>query len=351
MQIPRGSNGGFAVQARINGIAAAMVVDTGSTSVVLTYETAKAVGLPIELLEYNVDVQTASGQTKAARLWLDRMAIGKLVERAVPALVVPRGQMKTNLLGMSFLDRLDSFEVRSDSSDAARLPGAGCFTQRSTQFDPQLVREPWPMPRIEAKRNYLQGFPWLDAHHFHREAPPDQQDAGRSLMLEVDAAGSGYDPSATFGPSTTFGLERESENSVGSRGDPFAVSASPAPLGTRSTLAGGLTSASRRRSAGGAGLAARHFSRRSADCAVQEAGCPCHPGPGNALSSASAGSRLVPQPSRAEQRWLRRASLVRYLDTRPARTFLLHQVEEYCGVMRMQAHASMRCGSPSRSIA
>ena len=114
VQIPRGSNGGFAVQARINGIAAAMVVDTGATSVVLTYETAKAVGLPLELLEYNVDVQTASGQTKAARLWLDRMAIGKLVERSVPALVVPRGQMKTNLLGMSFLDRLDGFEVRAD---------------------------------------------------------------------------------------------------------------------------------------------------------------------------------------------------------------------------------------------
>jgi clan AA aspartic protease (TIGR02281 family) len=80
----------------------------------LTYETAKAVGLPLELLEYNVDVQTASGQTKAARLWLDRMTIGKLVERTVPALVVPRGQLKTNLLGMSFLDRLDSFEVRAD---------------------------------------------------------------------------------------------------------------------------------------------------------------------------------------------------------------------------------------------
>lgn len=113
-QIPRGSNGGFAVQARINGIAAMMVVDTGATSVVLTYETAKAVGLPLELLEYNVNVQTASGQTKAARLWLDRMTIGKLVERTVPALVVPRGQLKTNLLGMSFLDRLDSFEVRAD---------------------------------------------------------------------------------------------------------------------------------------------------------------------------------------------------------------------------------------------
>ena len=114
VQIPRGSNGEFAVQARINGIAAAMVVDTGATSVVLTYETAKAVGLPLELLEYNVDVQTAGGHTKAARLWLDRMTIGKLVERSVPALVVPRGQMKANLLGMSFLDRLESFEVRAD---------------------------------------------------------------------------------------------------------------------------------------------------------------------------------------------------------------------------------------------
>ena len=42
------------------------------------------------------------------------LAIGKLVERSVPALVVPRGQMKTNLLGMSFLNRLESWEVRGD---------------------------------------------------------------------------------------------------------------------------------------------------------------------------------------------------------------------------------------------
>jgi aspartyl protease family protein len=91
-----------------------MVVDTGASSVVLTYETAKAAGLPLELLDYNVDVETASGHTRAAKLTLDRLAIGKLVERSVPALVVPHGQMKTNLLGMSFLDRLQSWEVRSD---------------------------------------------------------------------------------------------------------------------------------------------------------------------------------------------------------------------------------------------
>ena len=114
VQITRAQTGEFALQAKINGTIAPMVIDTGATSVVLTYETAKAAGLPLELLDYDVDVETAGGHTKAARLTLDRLAIGKLVERSVPALVVPRGQMKTNLLGMSFLDRLESWEVRAD---------------------------------------------------------------------------------------------------------------------------------------------------------------------------------------------------------------------------------------------
>jgi aspartyl protease family protein len=115
VHIARGQGGEFALQARINGVSAPMVIDTGATSVVLTYETAKAAGLPLELLEYDVDLETAGGHTKAARLTLDRLAIGKLVERSVPALVVPHGQMKINLLGMSFLDRLQSWEVRPDS--------------------------------------------------------------------------------------------------------------------------------------------------------------------------------------------------------------------------------------------
>ena len=114
VQIPRGQAGEFALHAKINGVKAPMLIDTGATSVVLTWETAKAAGLPLELLEYDVDVETAGGHTRAARLTLDRLAVGKLVERSVPALVVPRGQMKVNLLGMSFMDRLESWEVRAD---------------------------------------------------------------------------------------------------------------------------------------------------------------------------------------------------------------------------------------------
>jgi clan AA aspartic protease (TIGR02281 family) len=114
VEITRSDSGDFALRAKVNGVSAPMVIDTGATSVVLTYETAKAAGLPLELLDYNVDVETAGGRVRAARLTLDRLAIGKLVERSVPALVVPRGQMKSNLLGMSFLNRLESWEVRAD---------------------------------------------------------------------------------------------------------------------------------------------------------------------------------------------------------------------------------------------
>lgn len=114
VEIQRRDSGEFKLRAKVNGATAAMVIDTGATSVVLTYETAKAAGLPIELLDYNVDVETASGRTRAARLTIDNLAVGSLVEHAVPALVVPKGQLKTNLLGMSFLNRLESWEVRAD---------------------------------------------------------------------------------------------------------------------------------------------------------------------------------------------------------------------------------------------
>ena len=114
VDIPRKNGGEFAVRAKINNIHAPMLVDTGATSVVLTYETAKAIGLPLEMLDYNVELETASGRTRAARLTLDRIAVGKVVERSIPALVVPRGQAKNNLLGLSFLDRLESWEVRND---------------------------------------------------------------------------------------------------------------------------------------------------------------------------------------------------------------------------------------------
>lgn len=114
VEIVRGRAGDFAIGAHINGTLIPMVLDTGATSVVLTQEAARAAGLPIEILNYSVNIDTANGRTKAAAVTLDRLAVGSLIERGVPALVVQHGQLKNNLLGMSFLNRLQSWEVRGD---------------------------------------------------------------------------------------------------------------------------------------------------------------------------------------------------------------------------------------------
>ena len=84
VQVVRGSGGDFAVAAHINGAKVPMVLDTGASSVVLTQEAAKAAGLPIEVLNYSVNVDTANGRTRAAAVTLDRLAVGGLTERAVP---------------------------------------------------------------------------------------------------------------------------------------------------------------------------------------------------------------------------------------------------------------------------
>ncbi len=114
--VARTSGGDFAINATINGARVAMILDTGASSVVLTHEDAKAAGLPLELFDsrYTVKIDTANGATRVAPVRLDRIAVGNLVEQSVDALVAQPGQLKTSLLGMSFLNRLQSWEVRGD---------------------------------------------------------------------------------------------------------------------------------------------------------------------------------------------------------------------------------------------
>jgi aspartyl protease family protein len=114
VEVARTSEGDFDITAQINGTRVAMVLDTGASSVVLTHADAKAAGLPLDLLDYSVNIDTANGRTHAAPVTLDRVTIGGLEERSVDALVVQPGQLRTSLLGMSFLNRLQSWQVSGD---------------------------------------------------------------------------------------------------------------------------------------------------------------------------------------------------------------------------------------------
>ena len=114
VEVARTGAGDFAIAADVNGARVHMVLDTGASSVVLTQEDAKAAGLPIALLDYTVSIDTANGRTRAAPVTLDHIAVGSLEEKSVDALVVQPGQLKTSLLGMSFLNRLQSWQVNGD---------------------------------------------------------------------------------------------------------------------------------------------------------------------------------------------------------------------------------------------
>jgi aspartyl protease family protein len=110
--ISRGLDGSFTIRGRIDENEARFIFDTGASLVVLTAETAAAVGLRPSAGAYTVPVFTANGATMAAAITIDRLTVGSIVERRVRALVARPGALRENLLGMSFLERLTSYEVR-----------------------------------------------------------------------------------------------------------------------------------------------------------------------------------------------------------------------------------------------
>jgi aspartyl protease family protein len=114
VEFARSHSGDFPVSTQVNGARVAMILDTGASTVVLTNEAARAAGLPLEMVKYNVNVETANGRTLAAPVTLERVVVGGIAERSIPALIAQPGQLKTSLLGMSFLNRLQGWEVHGD---------------------------------------------------------------------------------------------------------------------------------------------------------------------------------------------------------------------------------------------
>jgi aspartyl protease family protein len=105
--------GHFEATFEINGRPIEALIDTGATLVVLRYEDAQQTGVSPRAQDFNVPVQTANGRAKVALVNLDRISIGSIQVRDVKAAVAERGALQTNLLGMSFLQRLKGYEFNS----------------------------------------------------------------------------------------------------------------------------------------------------------------------------------------------------------------------------------------------
>ena len=87
-----------------------MLVDTGASFVSLTREDARAAGIAPGELIYSHRVSTANGAARMARVMLREIRIGQLSIYDVPAAVLEN--LNSSLLGMSFLTRLQGYEMR-----------------------------------------------------------------------------------------------------------------------------------------------------------------------------------------------------------------------------------------------
>jgi aspartyl protease family protein len=111
VEIAAANDGHFYVDAEINFRPVHLMVDTGATVVALRQSDAEAAGIRLQRGDFTNPVQTANGTTMAAQTLLDSIVVEDVEVRNIRALVIPDDQLSISLLGGSFLNGLQRFEV------------------------------------------------------------------------------------------------------------------------------------------------------------------------------------------------------------------------------------------------
>ncbi|MGH9914792.1 MAG: retropepsin-like aspartic protease family protein [Pyrinomonadaceae bacterium] len=112
--LAKAESGHFEVNGSVNNTSIGFMVDTGASSIVLSYDDARRAGLNPDKLSYRTPIMTANGSTTAAIVTLDEIRIGAITRRNIRAMVAQDGRMDGSLLGMNFLNTLNGFSVRGD---------------------------------------------------------------------------------------------------------------------------------------------------------------------------------------------------------------------------------------------
>ena len=106
--------GHFEASVDIDGVTVPMLVDTGASTVALSYEDAMRIGINPDTLQFTRTIMTANGRATAAGVRLPRVAIGPISRGNVEGMVTEPGKLSQSLLGMSFLSQLGSLQIQTD---------------------------------------------------------------------------------------------------------------------------------------------------------------------------------------------------------------------------------------------
>ena len=112
MSIPVSRDGHYYLDVMIDGAEVPFLVDTGASGIFLNHEAADAIGINFDELDFTIRTKTANGYGRAAPVRLRDLRIEEIYMEDVKA-IVNDAPMSISLLGMSFLSRLESYEVRN----------------------------------------------------------------------------------------------------------------------------------------------------------------------------------------------------------------------------------------------
>jgi aspartyl protease family protein len=109
--IKRGADGHFRGDVSVNGHSIAMLLDSGASLVTLTERDAATAGVFPAPNAYTGRARTAGGEVPFAQVTIDRITLGGIERRNVPAAVMQGDALPQSLLGQSFLGQVAEVRI------------------------------------------------------------------------------------------------------------------------------------------------------------------------------------------------------------------------------------------------
>ncbi|OBY27013.1 retropepsin-like aspartic protease family protein [Leisingera sp. JC1] len=112
VEVPRSPDGHYYLTLEVNGAPVEFLVDTGASQVVLNERDALSAGIDTGSLAYLGRASTANGEVRTASVWVDEISLGGITDKNL-RVWVNQGELEQSLLGMGYLQRWSSIEIRN----------------------------------------------------------------------------------------------------------------------------------------------------------------------------------------------------------------------------------------------